>query len=99
MATEKKAAEKETAKTDAEIIAEQEKYFNEPVEIELFKDEDRYKDDVFVAVNGKRFRIQRGVRVTVPRYIALGIERSLAQKKAAASIITYYSTKEQVIGE
>ncbi|MBQ6552427.1 MAG: hypothetical protein IJL83_02255 [Clostridia bacterium] len=93
MATEKKNAEQETTKV------EQERYFNEPVEIELFKDEDRYKDDVFVAVNGKRFRIQRGVRVTVPRYIALEVERSLAQKKAAAAVITYYSGKQQVIGE
>lgn len=97
MATEKKPAE--AKKTEAEIRAEQERYFNEPVEIRLFKDDARYKDDVFVAVNGKRFRIQRGVNVTVPRYIALAVERSLDQKNTATALITYYASHEQKIGE
>lgn len=42
----------------------------ELVSIRLFKDEDKYKDDVPVFVNGKRFLIQRGVDVEVPRYVA-----------------------------
>lgn len=37
------------------------------VEIEIFKDSDRYKDDVVVALNGKVYVIKRGVRVKVPR--------------------------------
>ena len=41
-------------KTAEQIKADEEEkaYLNEEVEIELFKDSGRYKDDVFVAVNG-----------------------------------------------
>lgn len=42
----------------------------EMVTIQLFKDEERYKDDVAVFVNGRRVLIKRGVPVQVPRYIA-----------------------------
>lgn len=40
------------------------------VKIKLFKDNHEYKDDVFVAVNGERYQIQRGKEVEVPDYIA-----------------------------
>lgn len=45
-------------------------YAMEMVTIQLFKDEERYKDDVAVFVNGRRVLIKRGVPVQVPRYIA-----------------------------
>lgn len=41
----------------------------EPVKIKLFKDNDKYKDDVFVAVNGRTFLIKRGEEVEVPRCV------------------------------
>ena len=34
--------------------------------IRLFKDNERYRDDVFVSVNGRTFQIKRGVEVQVP---------------------------------
>lgn len=56
-----------TSKTETKTTA------NDPdelVKIKLFKDSEKYKDDVFVAVNGRSFVIKRGVEVEVPRYIA-----------------------------
>ncbi|MCL2488985.1 MAG: hypothetical protein FWE80_09910 [Oscillospiraceae bacterium] len=52
------------------------------VKIKLFKDNDGYKDDVFVSVNGHSFLIQRGVEVEVPDYIAEELERSERQGAA-----------------
>ena len=40
------------------------------VKIKLFKDKDKYTEDVTVVVNGNTFRIQRGVEVEVPYYVA-----------------------------
>lgn len=57
---------------------------NDLVEIYLFEDGDKYKDDVFVAVNGKTFQIKRGETVKVPRYVKEVLDNSLKQDKAAA---------------
>ena len=40
------------------------------VKIKLFKDKDKYSEDVTVVVNGTTFRIQRGVEVEVPYQVA-----------------------------
>ena len=58
------------------------------VTIKLFKDSDKYKDDVFVGVNGVAWQIQRGVEVEVPRYVADVLEQSMAQDTATANMIT-----------
>lgn len=63
----------------------------ELVPIRLFKDNDKYKDDVFVAVNGRRFQIKRGETVKVPRYIADVLEQSMKQDEATANLITRQS--------
>ena len=47
--------------------------------VKLFKDYGEYKDDVFVAVNGESYLIQRGVEVEVPDYIAEVLEHSAQQ--------------------
>lgn len=62
---------------------EEEAYYNEEVEIELFKDNGRYKDDLFVAVNGVGCLIQRGKKVKVKRKYALAIEDALKQNRKA----------------
>lgn len=51
----------------------------ELVTICLFKDDDRYSDDVFVAVNGRRFQIRRGEEVQVPRYVKEVLDHSQKQ--------------------
>lgn len=55
----------------------------EPVTITLFKDNDKYNSDVFVAVNGNNYQIQRGVPVTVPRYVAEVINQAEKQRNQA----------------
>lgn len=57
------------------------------VPIRLFKDGDKYKDDVFVAVNGRSFQIKRGETVQVPAYVAEVLEQSMAQDNATANLI------------
>jgi hypothetical protein len=46
------------------------------VKVRLFKDNDKYKDDVFVAVNGESYLIRRGEEVEVPDYIAEVLDHS-----------------------
>ncbi len=60
---------------------------NEAVTIRLFKDNDRYKDDVFVCVNGDACLIKRGETVTVKRKFADVLERSMAQDGKAADLM------------
>ncbi len=55
--------------------------------IMLFKDGDRYQDDVFVAVNGKSYLIQRGVEVKLPYFVAEVLENSQLQEQAAKKIV------------
>ena len=66
---------------------------NELVEFEAFYDGDKYKDDIYVAVNGRRFQIKRGEKVMIPRYVYQEILNSEAQDKAAARLMEQESTK------
>ncbi len=65
-------------------VLENEKRMQDLVEVRLFKDNGKYKDDVFVAVNGKSFQIKRGVTVKVPRYVKEVLDSSLKQDEYAA---------------
>ena len=69
---------------EIESIKRGEQIMQELVEIRLFKDNGRYKDDVFVAVNGKSFLIKRGETVKVPRYIKELLDSSMRQNEYAA---------------
>ena len=64
-----------------------EEYWNEEVEIQLFKDNGKYKDDVYVAVNGQNCLIQRGKPVRVKRKFAETLKRSLEQDNETADMI------------
>ena len=64
----------------------------EKVPIRLFKDNDRYKDDVYVCVNGERLLIKRGENVEIPRKFALVLEQSAQQDTATANLIEQKST-------
>ena len=76
-------------KTDAQKKADEKEkeHYNELVEIELFKDNGKYKDDVFVAVNGVGCIIPRGVKVKVKRKYALAIEDSMKQDRKTSDFI------------
>ena len=71
----KKAIEKENA------------YWNELVEVELFKDNNKYRDDVFVSVNGENCVIKRGQKVKVKRKFAAVLENSRKQDFETSDLI------------
>lgn len=52
--------------------------------IEIFKDTDRYKDDVVVSLNGKVYVIKRGVRVKVPKAVKEILDHSREQDQQTA---------------
>jgi hypothetical protein len=72
------------------VMQEKVKDKEELVEIELFYDGDKYKDDVFVQINGKSILIKRGEKVKVPKKYARVIEQSIQQKAAAADTMNRY---------
>lgn len=65
----------------------------ELVPVRLFKDNDKYKDDVFVAVNGKSWQIKRGETVMLPRYVADVLEQSMKQDTQTANLIETESSR------
>lgn len=82
------AEEKKTAKS-AEVTEKVE----DMVCIELFKDDGKYKDDVFVAVNGKAYLIQRGIPVKVPKAVAEVLNNSKKQKNEASNMMEQISAE------
>lgn len=75
----------ETEKISA--IRANEEYMKQPVTIKLFKDNGKYRDDVYVAVNDRSYLIKRGVEVTVPRFIEQALKNSLSQDEYVASLV------------
>lgn len=59
----------------------------ELVSMHLFKDNERYKDDVFVAVNGQTCQIRRGEDVQIKRKFAEVLERSMEQDGKTADLL------------
>ena len=59
----------------------------ELIEVTLFKDNDKYKEDVYVAVGGKNCVIKRGVPVKIKRKYYLALKQSNAQDDAAAKLM------------
>ena len=60
---------------------------NTLVEIELFRDNKDYKDDVFVAVNGESCVIARGKKVKVKKKFADVIAQSMRQDIKTARLM------------
>ncbi len=67
--------------------AEVEAYLEEPVAVKLFRDNDRYKDDVYVAVNGHNCVIRRGEWVKIKRKFALVLDQSEIQDMQTADML------------
>lgn len=59
----------------------------EYVEVELFRDNGRYKDDVLVCVNGESCQIQRGVRTKIKRKFYWAIQNQMRQDKATSIML------------
>lgn len=65
------------------------------VEVELFKDNGKYKDDVYVAVNGNGMLIKRGVRVRIPKAYAAVLDNAERQRMVANRTIEQLRDKSQ----
>lgn len=79
----------EQKKTDAE----REAYWNEYVEVELFKDNNKYRDDVPIGINGELCLVQRGKKVKVKRKYADVLEKSNRQDFATSELIEKKSSE------
>ena len=73
--------------TNKELKAKTETNGNTLVEIELFRDNKDYKDDVFVAVNGESCVIARGKKVKVKKKFADVIAQSMSQDVKTARLM------------
>ena len=62
------------------------------VRIRLFRDNGRYKEDLFVSVNGVNYKIRRGVDVEVPPEVAEVLEHSQLQDERTAALIAAAET-------
>ena len=69
----KKVVEEVTEEVAAEAVVEESKPKMVTVKFDLTRKE---KDDIWVAVNGEKFLIKRGVAVEVPDYVAEVLEHS-----------------------
>lgn len=69
------------------FLREQEAWLNEYVEVRLFKDNEKYKDDVYVAINGKNCVIKRGVWTRIRRKFALLLDQSEIQDLRTAELM------------
>lgn len=104
LADARKEAEKIVADAKAsvsgELTEEQKKaneerkaYLNELVEVRLFRDNNKYKDDVYVSVNGENCQIKRGVPVKIKRKFALVLEDSDMQDFETSQLIDKKSSE------
>ena len=76
-----------------ETIEQENAYYNELVPVKLFKDNDKYKDDVFVAVNGVGMIVPRGIEVKIPRKYAFALDNSQIQDGESAQYQMDLSSK------
>ena len=86
-------AQKKTQESVTVTEQERNDYLNEMVTFQLFKDGDKYKDDVLVCINGERLLIKRGEEFQSPRKFALVLEQSRAQDAATAAMIEEKSSQ------
>lgn len=59
----------------------------ELVEVKLFRDNGKYKDDVFVSCNGETIAIKRGEKVKIKRKFAEILENSQRQDMETARLV------------
>ena len=81
-----------SAERAAELAADKERG-EELVEIKLFKDTGKYKDDVFVGCNGEAIAIKRGERVKIKRKFAEILDNSEHQDYETSMLIEQKSAE------
>ena len=90
---------KAVSRERAEAIAADKVRGEELVWIKLFKDNNKYKEPVFVSCNGETIAIERGVRVQVKRKFAEILDNSEHQDYETAKLIAEKSGKMESLGE
>ena len=88
-----KQANEMSEKRLREFVKNHEAWLNEYVEIRLFKDNEKYKDDVYVAINGKNCLIRRGVWTRIRRKFALLLDQSEIQDLRTAQFMEQESSR------
>lgn len=83
----------ELTEEQKKAIEERKAYWNELVEVKLFKDNNKYKDDVFVSVGDENCLIKRGVRVKVKRKFADVLDKSDMQDYETSLLIEKKSSE------
>lgn len=63
-----------------------EAFLEAPVKLRLFRDGDRYRDSMYVAINGQNCLISRGEWIWVKRKYALVLDQSEIQDMRTASL-------------
>lgn len=86
----------ERAEAESKAVADQEAYLNEYVDVKLFKDSDRYSDDVYVAVNGQNCIIKRGEWVKIKRKFAIVLDQSEIQDIKTSEFIASVQKSSEV---
>ena len=88
------------ASVSGELTEEQKKaneerkaYWEELVTVKLFRDNNKYKDDVFVSVNGENCVIKRGVEVKIKRKFAEVLDKSDLQDYETSMLIEKKSSE------
>lgn len=88
------SAESDEMRTALESMQKaQEAWLNEYVEIKLFKDNDKYKDDVYVSINGKNCVVRRGEWTRIRRKFAMLLDQSEIQDLRTAEMMAGESEK------
>ena len=64
------------------------------VKIRLHKDNDKYRDDVQVIVNGQVYLIKRGIEGEVPDFVAEVLENAQKQNQYAITVSEAVGKKE-----
>lgn len=75
------------AAKEAEELGKAEAYLEEYVDVKLFRDSDKYSDDVYVAVNGQNCLIKRGEWVKIKRKFAMVLDQSEIQDMKTSELI------------
>lgn len=83
----------ELTEEQKKAVAERKAYWDELVEVKLFKDNNKYKDDVYVSVNGENCVIKRGVEVEIKRKFAAVLDASDLQDYETSMLIEQKSSE------
>lgn len=74
-------------------------FSGETTVVNLFYDGDKYKDPLFVQINGRSFLVKRGEPVVVPTEVAEVIKHSLKQDGKTRQMIRQLSGAPKDMGE